>query len=124
MPDPDEMAELERQAGFTQEVDERLSGGGRHYAGACWCQVYHGVNEAREQNVLPPSDKSPAMTEFLEGAFGRSSAIKTLTCTPKPMGCGRQIDPGEIENWPPATVREYQISGWCKTCQDEVFKEE
>jgi len=108
MPDPDEMAELERQAGFTQEVDERLSGGG----------------SLREQNVLPPSEKSPAMTEFLEGAFGRSSAIKTLTCTPKPMGCGRQIDPGEIENWPPANVREYQISGWCKTCQDEVFKEE
>jgi hypothetical protein len=107
--DIDRMAELEREAGFTQEVDERLSGGG---------------SLRPEQNVLQPSEKSPGMTHFLEQVAGRTSAIKRLTCIKSPLGCGREIDPGEVENWDPMTIREYQISGLCKTCQDSVFGKE
>jgi hypothetical protein len=72
-------------------------------------------------NPLPPSDKSPAIENYLEQTSGRTSAINARKCIPAPLGCGRDIEPGEIETWDSLTVREYQISGLCKTCQDSVF---
>jgi hypothetical protein len=70
---------------------------------------------------MQPSNKSPEMTEFLEKTFGRSTAIEGLHCLPAPIGCGRPIEPGEIECWDLLTQKEYTISGMCKKCQDSVF---
>jgi hypothetical protein len=74
-----------------------------------------------QEGTMKPSDKSPQITRFLEAAFGRTTAIESLKCVRKPVGCGRAIDPGEIEVWDAVTRREYTISDLCKTCQDEVF---
>lgn len=70
---------------------------------------------------MQPTTKSPEIEAFLEGSFGRTTAVNANKCIPAPIGCGRQIDPGEIETWDGLTVQEYRISGFCKGCQDEVF---
>jgi hypothetical protein len=71
---------------------------------------------------LEPTPKSPAMARFLEANFGRSSAINELKCIPAPVGCGRQLLPSEVECWDQLTIKEYRISGLCKTCQDSIFE--
>ena len=73
---------------------------------------------------MEPTPKAEPLTKFLETSFKRSSSIESLKCVPKPIGCGRQIDPGEIEVWDPLTIQEYRISGLCNTCQDEIFDDE
>lgn len=73
--------------------------------------------------AIEPTPKSPEMTEFLEKTFGRSSAIAALQCVPTPIGCGREIPPSEIECWSMVEHQEYRISGLCKKCQDEVFRD-
>jgi hypothetical protein len=71
---------------------------------------------------LEPTEKSPEMTNFLEGLTGRTSAIKALRCIAPPMGCGRDIPPGEMEGWDAQSVQEYRISGMClDPCQNSVF---
>ena len=71
---------------------------------------------------LEPTEKSPAMTEYLEQTMGRSSAIKSLKCIAPPMGCGRDIPPGEMESWDALSIKEYRISGLClDPCQNSVF---
>ncbi len=61
-------------------------------------------------------------TQSAFGNFkGREDAIRSLRCMQQPWGCGRSIPPSEMECWPAADIREYQITGLCKTCQDEVY---
>jgi hypothetical protein len=64
-----------------------------------------------------PSKKNPAIEKFLEGAFGRTSAIRSATCVPAPAGCGGPAT--EFRN--ELSRREYAISGLCQNCQDSVF---
>jgi hypothetical protein len=67
--------------------------------------------------MLTPSDKSPAIENFLEATTGRSSAITEALCIKPPFGCGKAITPFRDEK----SAAEYRISGLCQTCQDEVF---
>lgn len=67
---------------------------------------------------MEPSKKSPAIEAFLENAFGRTTAIKTSSCVPAPIGCGKPIE-GTIHN--PIEMREYSISGLCGDCQRTIF---
>lgn len=63
-----------------------------------------------------PTEKHPAMEQFLEKEFGRTTAITGGTC----VFC---TDPDF--NWKDELSRkEYRISGLCQKCQDEVFKDE
>lgn len=64
------------------------------------------------------------MTEFIppkrpvDVVFpGRQEAILTGKCLPPPAGCGGEA----TEFRDPVSTREYQISGLCQKCQDEVF---
>ena len=62
----------------------------------------------------PMSNKSPAMKAFIEGVFpGTAKAIDEKCC---PM-CRQPI--GEFRDT--LSAKEYQISGICQTCQDEIF---
>lgn len=72
---------------------------------------------------LLPTKKSAAITDFLEKTTGRSTAIKSLKCVRPPLGCGKEIPPGEFETYSPMTITEYRMSGLCETCQDEVFRD-
>lgn len=67
--------------------------------------------------MTTPSDKSPAIENFLESNFGRTTAITSNHCVPPPVGCGKPI--GGFSS--PLTAREYRISGLCEDCQREVF---
>ena len=67
--------------------------------------------------MTTPSDKSPAIANFLEANFGRTTAIEGNHCIPPPMGCGKPIEGFRDE----LSAKEYRISGLCQTCQDEVF---
>lgn len=62
---------------------------------------------------MKPSDKSPEITKFLEDFFGRSTAIESDTC----VTCGLPVTAFRNE----LSVKEYQISGMCQSCQDSVF---
>jgi hypothetical protein len=72
---------------------------------------------------IEPTKKSPMMADFLEKTTGRSTAIGNKTCVRKPLGCGREIPIGEFETWDQLTLKEYTLSGMCKTCQDDFFKD-
>ena len=52
---------------------------------------------------------------------GREDAIRSLKCLDAPMGCGRALDPSEVECWDGDTKAEYRITGMCRFCQDEVY---
>jgi hypothetical protein len=77
---------------------------------------------------MQPSDKSPAVEDFLEKNFGRTTAIKSLKCVAKPVGCGNKL---EDTNFAKAnngqkfrdelSAKEYTISGLCQDCQDDFF---
>ena len=71
--------------------------------------------------MATPTPKSDKVTAALEGLFGRTSSITGSVCVPAPFGCGRTIDPSEIDGWPEIDAREYAISGLCSTCQARVF---
>ena len=67
--------------------------------------------------MAEPSKKAPALESFLEGTFGRTTAITTNVCIPAPVGCGKPV-----EGFRDAiSKREYEISGLCQNCQDEIF---
>jgi len=66
-----------------------------------------------------PTEKSPAITQFLEENFGRSTAIQENVCVPEPIGCGRPVDMSEFRD--DLSRREYRISGLCQSCQDAIF---
>lgn len=54
---------------------------------------------------------------------GVRDSILTLHCVREPVGCGRQISVEELHSWPMLDQKEYSMSGWCKQCQDKVFKD-
>jgi hypothetical protein len=54
---------------------------------------------------------------------GMRDAVRERRCVAEPIGCGRQLSPQEIASWDYLTAKEYTQSGWCKTCQDKVFKD-
>jgi hypothetical protein len=56
--------------------------------------------------------------------FGGRSAIESRHCTPKPIGCGRQLSEQEIRSWDPLSQKEYTQSGWCRNCQDKFFNQD
>ena len=72
---------------------------------------------------MEPTAKSAAMEAFLTGVTGndRRESIKANQCIPAPMGCGREIPQSELQEWDALTLKEFTISGWCRTCQDKIF---
>jgi len=78
---------------------------------------YENVLEEPEPMMYKPTEKSPEITEMLEDVAGRTTAIKSSTCTKPPFGCGKPVTKfREALN-----EREYTISGLCQECQDSVF---
>lgn len=77
------------------------------------------------ENIQAPGigEKSPAIAKFLEATSGRSTAHEQLRCIPPDIGCGRQIGRTELETWPQINFNEYKVSGWCKECQDRIFRD-
>lgn len=70
---------------------------------------------------LVPTTKGAAIEDVLNAMFSRTESITSSRCIPAPTGCGREIPSAEIEGWSSITVKEYRISGLCRTCQDTVF---
>jgi hypothetical protein len=67
--------------------------------------------------MTTPSHKEAALEEMLEKLYGRTTAITSDVCVPKPMGCG-----GEATKFRNSlSQREYTISGLCQHCQDKMF---
>ena len=66
---------------------------------------------------MEPSKKALGIEAFLENLTGRTTAIMQQTCVRKPIGCGEPAT--EFRN--ALSKREFQISGLCQKCQDEVF---
>ena len=66
-----------------------------------------------------PTVKDEAIEAALTKQLGkdRRRCIKQAQCVPSPIGCGNIADNFEDE----ASIREYQISGLCQTCQDNLF---
>lgn len=54
---------------------------------------------------------------------GMSDAVKALKCVGPPIGCGQQLTPEQLQSWDDLSLKEYSMSGWCKPCQDKVFKD-
>lgn len=67
-----------------------------------------------------PTEKAPAIQDFLEQIAGRTTAIRSGKCIPPPIGCGRAVHGFRNER----ALREYRISGLCQDCQDEIFDRE
>jgi uncharacterized protein with PIN domain len=64
----------------------------------------------------PMSNKSQAMIDVIESVFpGTAKAIKEHRC---PM-CKEPI----TEFRDPLSVKEYETSGMCQTCQDYIFNQ-
>jgi hypothetical protein len=67
--------------------------------------------------MAQPTKKAPEIEKFLEQNFGRTTAINSDRCIPKPIGCGEPV--GEFRD--EVSRREYSISGLCQKCQDKIF---
>lgn len=65
---------------------------------------------------MKPTTKAPALTNFLEDAFGRSTHITSNTC----VMCKSPVLSFKDE----LSEREYRISGLCQTCQDSIYNNE
>ena len=63
--------------------------------------------------MAKPSDKSPGMEQFLEGMFGRTTAIEADKC----VRCKK--DAKEFKD--ALSKKEYSISGLCQKCQDGIY---
>lgn len=66
---------------------------------------------------MEPTNKNPKIADFLESAFGRTSAIVNDRCVPAPIGCGQPVK----EFRDAISAKEYRISGLCQDCQDKIF---
>ena len=65
----------------------------------------------------PMSDKTPAIRSMIESMFpDTAAAIAAKLC---PL-CRKPV--GNIRLERPIYVREYEISGMCKSCQDKSFE--
>ena len=69
--------------------------------------------------MLIPAIKSPRVNNFLKNRFGvdREQAILDEVCVAAPIGCGMPVDKFRTD----ADAKEYEISGLCQSCQDELF---
>ena len=69
--------------------------------------------------MLIPTIKSPRVNNLLKARFGfdREQAILDEVCVPSPIGCGQPVDSFRTD----ADAKEYEISGLCQCCQDELF---
>jgi hypothetical protein len=69
--------------------------------------------------IISPSIKSPRINNHLKNTFGvdREEAILDEVCIPAPIGCGKPV----IKFRTTADANEFQISGLCQSCQDELF---
>ncbi len=65
--------------------------------------------------MAKPSEKSEGIEQFLTNLIGtdRRSAITSNICT----SCKKPAE----DFRDPLSEKEYTISGFCQTCQDEVF---
>jgi hypothetical protein len=72
-------------------------------------------NDADFVQAPKATKKAPPLENFLESTFGRSTAIKSHTCTIC-KGPATEFDG-------PLSIREYTISGLCQECQDKTFRE-
>ena len=69
--------------------------------------------------MLIPAIKSPRVNNFLKNRFGvdREQAILDEVCVAAPIGCGKPVVNFRTE----ADANEYEISGLCQSCQDDLF---
>jgi hypothetical protein len=69
--------------------------------------------------MLIPTIKSPYVNNYLKQRFGidREQAILDEVCVPAPIGCGKPVDYFRTD----ADAKEYEISGLCQSCQDNLF---
>ena len=72
--------------------------------------------------MLIPTIKSPRINNHLKNTFGvdREEAILDEVCVPAPIGCGKPV----IKFHTVASAKEFEISGLCQSCQDELFEGE
>lgn len=70
---------------------------------------------------MKPTEKSSSINNFLNMLSGgnREECIRNNVCIPGPIGCGGNVNPEDMSEM---EIREYQISGMCRNCQNEVFE--
>lgn len=64
----------------------------------------------------PMSDKSEAMINAIDSLLPGTKAKIASNCCPI---CGKSIVESEFRD--ALSVREYEISGMCQKCQDDIF---
>jgi hypothetical protein len=79
----------------------------------------HLEREAKKKSIKP-SQKSPQILNILSAVTGKD--FKKTTEKGECMLCNAKDAIGTLESV--LDIREYEISGMCKKCQDRVFKEE
>ena len=72
--------------------------------------------------MLIPTIKSPHIDNHLKAEFGvdREQAILDEVCVPAPIGCGKPVTKFRTQ----ADAKEFEISGLCQSCQDDIFEGE
>jgi hypothetical protein len=72
--------------------------------------------------IICPSIKSPRINNHLKNTFGvdREEAILDEVCVPAPIGCGKPV----VKFHTVESAKEFEISGLCQHCQDEIFEGE
>lgn len=75
------------------------------------------IPEEPRSAQFKPTEKSEALTAYLEAESGRTTAITTNVCLNPPFGCGKPIGPFRDV----LSRKEYCISGLCQKCQDQIF---
>lgn len=71
--------------------------------------------------MIKPTEKAPAIADFLEGLAGRTTAIESAKCVSAPFGCGQGIGDPEKHFTSDLSFKEYRISGLCQSCQGKIF---
>jgi hypothetical protein len=71
--------------------------------------------------MLIPTIKSPRIDNHLKATFGvnREQAILDEVCVSAPIGCGMPVTKFRTN----ADAKEFEISGLCQSCQDDLFEE-
>lgn len=65
---------------------------------------------------IPMSDKTPEMLNVIESIFpGTIENIRNCRCT----DCGLPVTEKSFRDT--LSIKEYEISGLCQRCQDEIF---
>lgn len=71
---------------------------------------------------MPFKDKNPALQGLLDAAANREFGL-TVSDAIASNVCVKCHEPAEPKCYSVAGKREYQISGLCEQCFDEMFKE-